>query len=169
MLSLDSPEWGRMQHAYGSAEDIPNLLRQLTTFPPPEGEGEPWFSIWSALAHQGDVYPASFAAVPHIMKIFSSAPDRSTYDFFFFPAWVEICRHRHGTVVPDELSIAYYESLSELPRLIAAAASQEWFAESLPYALSAFAVGKGFPVIAEAVLEIDNEVATEFLKWFHSR
>ncbi len=169
MLSLDSPEWVRLQHAYGSAGDIPDLLRQLASFPASANRGEPWFSLWSALAHQGDVYSASFAAVPHVVAVFSSAPDRVTHDFLQFPAWVEICRHRHEIAVPEELSIAYYESLGQLPRLVAAAASQQWEAGFLACALSAFAVGKGFPVVAEAVLEIDDEVASEFLEWFESR
>lgn len=29
MLSLDSPRWQELEHAYGSAEDIPALLEQL--------------------------------------------------------------------------------------------------------------------------------------------
>jgi hypothetical protein len=30
MLSLDSPRWSELEHAYGAASDIPSLLRQLT-------------------------------------------------------------------------------------------------------------------------------------------
>ena len=55
MLSLESPEWANLHHAYGPASDIPRLLRQLDTLPLASGNAEPWFSIWSALAHQGDV------------------------------------------------------------------------------------------------------------------
>src|SRR5271156_1016157 len=55
MLSLESPEWASLYHAYGPASDIPRLLRQLDTLPIADGDAEPWFSIWSALAHQGDV------------------------------------------------------------------------------------------------------------------
>jgi hypothetical protein len=48
MLSLDSPRWATLQHAYGDASDIPALLRQLTHFPPSDGNKEPWFTLWSA-------------------------------------------------------------------------------------------------------------------------
>jgi hypothetical protein len=58
MLSLDSPRWADLTHAYGVASDIPELLRQLHSLPDSSGESEPWFNLWSALAHQGDVYPA---------------------------------------------------------------------------------------------------------------
>ena len=57
-LPLDSPRWPELNHAYGKASDIPALLRQLDSFPPSGPDDEPWFSLWSALAHQGDVYPA---------------------------------------------------------------------------------------------------------------
>jgi hypothetical protein len=169
MLSLDSPEWALLQHAYGSAEDIPDLLRQLDTFPSSEGNAEPWFSLWSALAHQGDVYSASFAAVPHVIRVLSTAPERGEYSFFQFPARVEIYRYRNGITVPANLSFAYSESLNKLPALIGAAARREWDADFLACAMSALAVGKGFPEVAEAVSELDSKVSKDFLEWLNIR
>ncbi len=84
MLSLDSPRWGELQHAYDLACDIPALLSQLETLPAHNGNKDLWYSLWSALVHRGDVYPASFAAAP------------------------------------------YFETLRQLPALIASAASRDW-------------------------------------------
>jgi len=67
MLSLESPRWSELTHAYGCASDIPALLRQLMAVSDANADEEPWFTLWSALAHQGDVYSASFAAVPHVV------------------------------------------------------------------------------------------------------
>jgi len=53
MLSLDSDRWSELQHAYGDASNIPALLVQLIDLPSATGDAEPWFSLWSALAHQG--------------------------------------------------------------------------------------------------------------------
>lgn len=64
MPELGSPRWGELQRAYGNAADTPALLRQLDVLPPAAGNGEPWFTLWSSLAHQGSVHPAFFAAVP---------------------------------------------------------------------------------------------------------
>ena len=36
-------------------------------------------------------------------------------------------------------------------------------------AMSALAASKGFPEVAEAVLELDSKVAEEFMEWFYSR
>jgi len=169
MLSLDSPEWAQLKHAYGSASNIPDLLRRLDTFPAAEGQQEPWFSIWSALAHQGDVYPASFAAVPHVVRVLSTAPERATFSFFQFPAWVEICRHRNNIEVPPDLLSAYSEALSQLPGLVSAVANQPWDEGFLRCALSAISAAKGFPAVAEAVMELDPQVTKEFMEWFWNR
>ena len=96
MLELSSPRWSELRDAYGSAATIPALLRQLSVLPGDTGNTEPWFNLWSALAHQGDVYPASFAAVPHVIAAIASAPERAPDVYFHFPAWIEICRHKNG-------------------------------------------------------------------------
>lgn len=169
MLSLDSPMWSTLRHAYGSAEDIPPLLRQLETLPTSEGDKEPWFSIWSALAHQGDVYPASFAAVPHVVRVLAVAPAVADFSYFDFPAWVEICRQKNGIDVPEELQTAYFAALARLPSLVAAAAERDWDEDMLRSALSAIAAAKGFGSIAEAVGELSQEVAEEFMERFLER
>jgi hypothetical protein len=169
LLSLDDPRWSDLQHAYGDAEDIPVLLKQLADIPSSRGNEEPWFSIWSALAHQGDVYSASFAAVPHIVNALASAPLTADFSYFQFPAWVEICRVKNNTSVPSDLAPAYFESLSQLPVLVAAASSRSWDEDFLCCALSAIAAAKGQPLVAEAALELSPEVAGEFMEWFHER
>lgn len=59
-----------LQHAYGPAGDIPALLERARTAPAPDTyRDEPWFSLWSSLCHQGDVYTASYAAVPELVAI----------------------------------------------------------------------------------------------------
>ncbi len=88
MLSLESPRWSELQHAYGPASDIPALLAQLGMVPSSTDGSEPWFTLWSALAHEGDVYSASFAAVPHVVHALACAPDKADHGHFQFPAWV---------------------------------------------------------------------------------
>ena len=165
MLSLDSPRWSSLQHAYGSAADTPQLLRQLKDMPSSEADAEPWFSIWSSLAHQGDIYSASFAAVPHVIAFLAHAPTKADYSFFHFPAWVEICRQKNSVPVPEDLSAAYWDALAQLPSLVAKAAEREWDEPSLSCALAAIAAATGHGIIAEAVLEMNSEVAQDFLKW----
>ena len=169
MLSLDSPKWSELVHAYGAATNIPELLRELEQMPPYEGENEPWYSMWSALAHQGDVYSASFAAVPHVVRILAQAPDKADFSYFQFPAWVEICRQKKSVAIPDELQADYFAALRQLPELAARAADREWDEALLICALSAIAVAKGYVKIAEATQELSSSGAEEFLQWLFSR
>jgi hypothetical protein len=63
-------DWAEFTHAYGSAANVPSLL-DVARRAPAGGTytEEPWFSLWSALCHQGDVYTASYAAVPELVAI----------------------------------------------------------------------------------------------------
>ena len=169
-LSLDDTlRWRDLKHAYGSAGDIPGLLRQLVTLPASSGRDEPWFYLWSALAHQGDVYSASFAAVPHVVRALSIAPTRAGSSFFHFPAWVETCRQKTATPIPEDLRQAYFDALACLPSLVAAAADRDWDSETLACILSAIAAAKGHGAVAEVAQELTPDVATEFMEWFFSR
>jgi len=52
--------WGRLNHAYGLADDVPDLLARMS----PDAGREVWDELASRLCHQGTVYSASFAALP---------------------------------------------------------------------------------------------------------
>ena len=165
MLELDDPRWGELRHAHGCAADVPGLLRRLESSSTSLGRNEPWFTLWSSLAHQGDVYTASFAAVPHVIRVLANAPAKSDVSFLHFPAWVEICRQRNRVPVPERLSAAYFGSLKQLPSLIAMTSSREWDSEFLVCAMAALAAAKGHGVVAEAALELNSENAEKFLGW----
>jgi hypothetical protein len=168
-LALDSPRWGELEHAYGTASDVPALLSQLDSLPAAEGDEEPWFSLWSALAHQNDVYSASFAAVPHVVRALAQSPTTADSTYFQFPAVVEAWRQQKKVEIPEDLRANYFAALSALPRLVAQAADREWDEGFLVCALSAVAAAKGFGNVAEAVQELTPEVADEFMEWFYSR
>jgi len=164
-LELDDPRWSELATAYGSAGDVPGWLRALRENPSSANDAEPWFSIWSALAHQGDVYSASFAVVPHIVELAFERPEVADFSFFHFPAWVEICRARRGVEVPDFLRESYMSALDRIPSVVGVAAKATWNEDQLLCALAAIAAAKGAPVVAEAILELTSGVAEEFLEW----
>ena len=64
---LDSIPWQHLHHAYGSAEDVPGLLRALTKSGKQQEDalGELFGNIW----HQGTVYEASPYAVPFLVEL----------------------------------------------------------------------------------------------------
>lgn len=76
---LDAVPWGRLHHAYGSAEDVPALLRKLRHAPSGgRGEGSPLWHLFGNVWHQGTVYEATGHAVPFLIELAAEplTPDR---------------------------------------------------------------------------------------------
>lgn len=63
-------DWSELDHAYGTAEDVPGLLDEAARDP----RGAVWGELWSRLCHQGTVYPASHAALPALTRIARQYP-----------------------------------------------------------------------------------------------
>jgi hypothetical protein len=167
MLPLESPAWVTLQHAYGSAADIPARLREIAADPASSSPSEgPWFDLWSALCHQGDVYSASFAAVPHFVQTLADHIDCACFDFFLLPASIEVARHRRGVPVPANLADDYRRSLAHFPTLAGAAAVGPWDTTRCRSILAAVAVAKSQFDTAELLIEIDDGDASEVLRWY---
>ena len=76
---LDDIPWERLTHGYGSAADVPDLLRSLRTAPPDmAGEDAPLRQLFSNIWHQGTVYEATAHAVPFLIELAACprVPDR---------------------------------------------------------------------------------------------
>ena len=71
--------------------------------------------------------------------------------------------------IPEDIAPAYFEALSKLPSLVAAASAREWDTGFLQSALCAIAAAKGDPDVAEAVQELSPEIAENFMEWFRQR
>lgn len=166
MLSLDDPHWSHLADAYGPATDIPDLLRGLAAAPEPRpgSEAEPWFSLWSGLCHQGDVYTASYAAVPHIVRIAFEAAGPIDFSFFLLPAAIEIARHKgRGPTIPTELAEAYHTAIASLIDCVALHRHDDWDEPMLLSALTAQAVAKGNYGVAEALFNLDEHMITRII------
>jgi hypothetical protein len=137
--------------------------------PAGEANSEPWFSLWSALAHQGDVFNASFAAVPYVVQALESSPLKAGTVYFLFPAWIEICRQKNGIEIDSELRSAYFEALNKLPKLVSLGDASDWPSDKLAAGLAAIAAVKGRTRMAEVLVEMDEDVAAQFMSWFFNR
>ena len=169
-LPLDDPQWGELTHAYGSAADIPALLRQLANFPSCENyRDEPWYTLWSSLCHQGDVYSASFASVPHIIAAAAANPERASYGYLLLPASIEIARVKRRLAILRGLESSYFYSLGLLPGIVAGAAGRHWGEAFCSSALAAIAAAKGQSGIAEIVRDLEGESVSAVLKFLQDR
>src|SRR5690606_9436892 len=124
MSSLQLVDWSMLHHAYGVAADVPGLLERIRMFPEEsDWQAEPWFSLWSALYHQGDIYSASIAAVPFIVSALAAAPDKATLSFYLLPASIAVADSVNPVSVDPAIRDSYGESLLELGAIASAALS----------------------------------------------
>jgi len=158
MLALDDPAWGDLTHAYGSAADVPALLRAIAAAPGPGAAAEPWFILWSSLCHQGDVYEASYAAVPHFVRIATDAAGAIDSSFFHLPAAIEVARHGgRGPIVQAGLERDYRAAIAALADCVALRRSEDWDKDDLICVCAALAAAKGQHALAEAIMNLDDD------------
>jgi hypothetical protein len=163
MLLLDDHRWRELTHAYGPAVDIPALLRQLAEGPGQRDPNEePWFGLWSSLCHQGDVYGASYAAIPHVVQIALTTPSPVSFSFFLLPASVEVARKNgKGPEIPPFLATSYEQAIKLLPECVCIHRSEDWSQDMTIAATAALAVSKGHHGLAEAVMNLDDHLISK--------
>lgn len=74
---LDDVPWETLEHAYGSAEDVPGLLRQLLS-PDPKVRAEAQYALYGNVFHQGTRFSAAPSVVPFLIEMCAepTVPDR---------------------------------------------------------------------------------------------
>ncbi|MEU7875622.1 hypothetical protein [Dactylosporangium sp. NPDC049140] len=72
LTELDAVDWPDLSHAYGEADDVPDLLRRLAT-----GDAEALHALYGNIWHQGTVYEATAPAVPFLIEVLD-APEADT-------------------------------------------------------------------------------------------
>ncbi len=70
---LDTVPWHTLTHAYGPAEDVPDLIRSLYQDDESVAD-EAIYELYGNIHHQGTVYPASAPAVPFLAHAVRHAP-----------------------------------------------------------------------------------------------
>jgi hypothetical protein len=68
---IDSIDWESLRHAYGSAEDVPELLRAVASADE-ETRKNAIYELFGNIWHQGTVYPATGAAVPFLYELLNA-------------------------------------------------------------------------------------------------
>ena len=172
MLSLDDPAWRTLASAYPE-EDIPALLRQLSTFPRGDDRAaEPYFTLWGALCHQGSTYPASYAAVPHIVDAIRAAPERAHWSALALVVAIELSRlgfNGGSGAVPENLAAPYRDAIAKLPEVVGLIARLWETDPQVRAAAAALALGHGHAALASAILSLGPEELAEFPAWLENR
>jgi hypothetical protein len=154
-LSLDSPRWGELAQAYGTAEDVPRLLVALGCIGREEARAEVWFALWRTLHRPGEVYTASYAAVPHLLEISAGFGLRERAEAVHLVTRIEGSRRELASPsIPLDLVEAYASSVDSLPAVVSSMADEPWPGEIAQIFAAAMLVGKRHPDLARGVLEL---------------
>ncbi|WP_055700038.1 hypothetical protein [Streptomyces silaceus] len=70
---IDDIDWAALEHAYGTADDVPELLRAAGSTDPRVRE-DAVEELFSSLCHQGSIYSATVAAVPFVARLALEGP-----------------------------------------------------------------------------------------------
>ncbi|HEX5830849.1 MAG TPA: hypothetical protein VFY16_07720 [Gemmatimonadaceae bacterium] len=156
MLPLDSPRWGQLAQAFGSAEDVPRLLAQLDLVDD-AGRRELWMALWALLAPEGRTYTAAYGATPHLVAWAARRPAADRALALHLVAAVELTRGApDAPPLPDDLAGAYAAAMDEVPAVIAASAGEPWDPDTTQVLVSVLAIAKGHPAFGGAALRLEG-------------
>src|SRR5689334_16110190 len=68
---LDQVDWANLQHAYGAATDVPDLIRAILQDDEPKST-EALGELINSISHQGTIYPVTAHVVPFMNELFSA-------------------------------------------------------------------------------------------------
>lgn len=113
---LDRIEWKALNHAYGSAEDVPDLIRALT-HEDDDIRDKTLYALYSNIWHQGTVYQATAYAVPFLIELLTDDHVTRKYDILIYLAHLahgnsylevhaDLMAHRNRDTQEFELQLA---------------------------------------------------------------
>ncbi|MFC9398302.1 PBS lyase [Streptomyces sp. NPDC057027] len=139
LTGIEEVDWASLGHAYGPADDVPELLRGLASADPAERETA-LDGMYGAVHHQGDVYDSTLACIPFLLELVAdpAVQDRGCI--------VELLTSIGGIELDDD------EELDEL------GADDEEFIPAANYAMAAAAIAAGADVFLGLVSDADPEV-----------
>ena len=116
-LSLDSPRWAELRTAYRlPAHHIPAQLAALS--PGCHGvDEEAWHELWQDLLHQGDADTATYAALPHLVRLAEGVLPSN--GLLWLITSIEVARGTgRGPAVPDDLLPAYEAAMTQVSAIV---------------------------------------------------
>jgi hypothetical protein len=158
MLSLDDKLWQNLKGGYRTRFDPRPLLSDLETN---KNAKAAWHELWEGLHHQGDVGVASYAAVPHLVRIYRKRRliDWNTYAIV---AVIELARDDgKNPKVPEWLEDDYFQAIRDLAEAGAVEVLRTKNPEEIRAILSILAISAGARTHAKFLINYSAEELLE--------
>ena len=154
MLSLDDNRWNNLTGGYRMKCDPRPLLAQLKS---EQTRETAWHELWEELHHQGDVGEASYASVPHLVRIHRTdgTVDWNTYAMV---AIIELARGKgNNPELPTWLEEDYHRAIRELAEIGAAEIRHADEPDTVRAILSVIAISKGLRTHGRFLVEYSED------------
>src|SRR6185312_8402979 len=160
-MDFDDPRWSNLEGGSRTPYDPRNALRALERG---GNESVAWEELWNELHHQSDVGVASYAAVPHLVRIYA-ARGITHWNTYTLVATIDGARRNgHNPALPEYLRTEYEKALEQLAQLGLQELKDAKDPELVRSILAVLAIWKGLFVVAQLVgdfseIELEELVA----------
>ena len=159
MLDLDDFRWTKLDGSNRMRFDPRPLLARLEAG---EGLAATWKDLWNELHHQGDVGEASFAAVPHLVRIYRNRGEIN-WNIYVIVAIIELARNEgQNPDVPEWLKDDYFSAIRELAEAGAAEVLRAKDPDTIRAILSVLALQRGLRIYAKLLACYSEDEVSEF-------
>lgn len=93
--TLDTVPWNELEHAYGEASEVPDLIRALAS-PEPEVYKGAISRLWYTVIHQGTVYSSTAYVVPFFCELLEAPEVQNKAELLYYLATIA-----HGASYAD--------------------------------------------------------------------
>lgn len=149
MLPLDDLRWAAYRGGYGVPYDASDALRRLLDGPDADAA---LVELEEELCHQGDLGPASYAAVPWLVEYLRRTPELDARAVGLVLT-IEFGRPFDGDRVPAEVREGYEAAVRALPEVVLSKRGGRWDDLQVRVAAAALALGQGNGWFARAYYE----------------
>jgi hypothetical protein len=158
MMELNDSRWQKLKGGYKIEYDATPALRRL------ELDKAVWNELWENLHHQGNVGEASYAAVPHIVKICQTVAERD-WNLYALVSTIEIERHRKtNPPIPSWLLKEYEHAWQDLLQLGLMDLQKTTDPILIRSILGTIAIARGNRKLGTLLVELDTSEIDELLE-----
>jgi len=154
MLNLNDDRWNNLTGGYRMKCDPRPLLAKLEAG---QDEATTWTELWDELHHQGDVGEASFASVPHLVRIHRNRGS-ADWNIYAIVAIIELARKTGSNPdVPKWLEEDYFRAIQELAEIGANEVTRAEEQDTVRAILSVIAIAKGLRAHGKFLVEYSED------------
>lgn len=160
MLPLDDPRWEGYVGGYQVPYDASGAIRRLRDGPDPLAALD---ELAEELCHQGDLGPASYAALPWLLDYVRRQPELDARAVGLILT-IELGRPFQREAMPPELHAGYDAAIASLADVVLSKRGGWWSDDQVGVASAVLALSQGNRWFARTYFELDRWMLDEMLQ-----